>query len=51
MSGNGYLLAAYGATWAIHIAYILYLGARARRIAEEVKELERTSQSAGDETR
>ncbi len=51
MNPNMFLLAAYGVTWAIHLAYILYLSARARRLAAEVKELQRTSQNPGDETR
>ncbi len=51
MNSNHYLFAAYAVTWLIHIAYILYLGARARRTAAEVRELQRTSQPASDETR
>jgi len=38
-----YLWAAYIATWAIHIGYLLYLSARARRIRQEAEELERSS--------
>lgn len=34
-----YLWAAYIATWAIHIGYLLYLSARARRIRQEAEEL------------
>jgi CcmD family protein len=41
---NKFLMAAYIVTWVIHIGYILYLGARTRRVSEELKELEATSQ-------
>ena len=51
MNATTYLLTAYAATWLIHIGYILYLGSRARRLADDVKELARTSQDPGDETR
>ncbi|HEX6878921.1 MAG TPA: hypothetical protein VF135_01030 [Terriglobales bacterium] len=36
-----YLWAAYIATWVIHIAYLLYLSARARRIRQEAEDLKR----------
>lgn len=36
-----YLWAAYIATWAIHIIYLLYLNARAKRIREEAEELKK----------
>ncbi len=38
-----YLWAAYIATWAIHIGYLLYLSARARRIRQEAEELKKPS--------
>ncbi len=38
-----YLWAAYIATWVIHIGYLLYLSARARRIRQEVEELKRSN--------
>jgi len=43
MSSNGYLLAAFVVTWAIHIAYILYLGSRAKRLEQDITELLRPS--------
>ena len=36
-----FLYLAYGATWTIHILYILYLTGRYRRVREERKELEK----------
>jgi CcmD family protein len=48
---NKYLMAAYIVTWVIHNGYILYLGARTRRVAEELKELESTSQHRSSESR
>ncbi len=36
-----YLWAAYIATWVIHIAYLIYLSARARRIRQEAEDLKR----------
>ena len=47
---NRFLMAAYIVTWAIHIGYILYLGARTRRVSEDLKELA-TSQRDPNETR
>ncbi len=38
-----YLWAAYIATWAIHIGYLLYLSARAKRIRQEAEELNKSS--------
>jgi CcmD family protein len=43
MKGNGYLMAAYIVTWVIHIGYILYLGSRARRLQQDIDELNRVS--------
>jgi hypothetical protein len=37
-----YMWAAYIATWVIHIAYLLYLNARARRIRAEAEELKKS---------
>jgi CcmD family protein len=36
-----FLYLAYGATWAIHVLYILYLNGRFRRLRDELKDLER----------
>ncbi len=36
-----YMWAAYITTWVIHIAYLLYLSARAKRVREEAEELKR----------
>ncbi len=44
MRSNNFLMAAYVVTWVIHIGYILYLGARTRRVSEDLRELETTSQ-------
>ena len=37
-----YLWAAYIATWAIHIGYLLYLSARAGRLRKEAEELRKS---------
>ncbi len=34
-----YLWAAYLVTWGIHIAYLLYLNSRAKRLRQEAEEL------------
>jgi CcmD family protein len=34
-----HLFLAYAATWVIHIAYLLYLGAKAKKLQEEAREL------------
>ena len=44
MSSNKFLLAAYVVTWAIHIGYILYLGARAKAVERDIQELKASSQ-------
>ena len=36
-----YMWAAYIATWAIHIAYLLYLNSRARRVRQEAEDLKK----------
>ena len=36
-----YLYAAYIATWAIHIAYIVHLSRRYKRLRSEIQELKR----------
>lgn len=33
------LYIAYAATWVIHIGYLLFLGAKARKLREEAREL------------
>ena len=45
---NKFLMAAYIVTWAIHIGYILYLGARANRVSEDLKELEPSQRPSGE---
>ena len=37
-----YMWAAYIATWAIHIGYLLYLSARGKRIRQEAEELKKS---------
>ena len=49
MSSNKFLMAAYIVTWAIHIGYILHLGSRAKRLAQDIRELQ-LSQRSPDET-
>ena len=39
MSGNGYLFAAYAATWIIHIAYLRTIVARYSRLKREIESL------------
>ncbi len=34
------LYIAYAATWVIHIGYLLFLGAKARKLREEARELQ-----------
>ena len=36
-----YMWAAYIVTWVVHIAYLLYLTSRARRIRQEAEELKK----------
>jgi CcmD family protein len=36
---NGYLLAAYAATWLIHIGYLATLVSRYSRVKREIEEL------------
>jgi hypothetical protein len=38
-----YMWAAYIATWAIHIGYLLYLSARTGRIRQEAEEFKKSS--------
>jgi len=33
------LLIAYAATWVIHIGYLLFLGAKAKKLRQEAREL------------
>lgn len=40
MSNESYLFAAYVATWLIHLGYIAHLVSRARKIRNEVSELQ-----------
>jgi CcmD family protein len=44
MMGNGYLFAAYAATWVIHIVYLGTIVARYSRLRREIEELKRSSQ-------
>ena len=39
---NGYLIAAYAATWIIHIAYLATLVSRYSRLKREIEELKKT---------
>ena len=41
MSGNGYLFAAYAATWIIHITYLGTLVRRYHRLSREIEELKK----------
>ena len=38
---NGYLIAAYTATWIIHIAYLATLVSRYARLKHEIEDLKR----------
>jgi CcmD family protein len=49
MKSNGFLYAAYIVTWAIHFSYILYLTGRARRLREEMRDLDREAGKRGDQ--
>jgi len=42
MSGNGYLFAAYAATWIIHIAYLGTIVRRYKRLQGEIEALKKT---------
>jgi CcmD family protein len=39
---NGYLLAAYAATWIIHITYLATLVSRYTRLKREINDLKKT---------
>ena len=39
--GNGYLYAAYAATWIIHIGYLATIVARYSRLKREIEELQK----------
>ena len=41
MSNNGYLFAAYAATWIIHIAYLATIVRRYARLQREIEELKK----------
>lgn len=41
MKGNPYLVAAYVATWLIHIAYLTTLVTRYSKLRREIEELKR----------
>lgn len=38
---NGYLLAAYAATWIVHIAYLATLVSRYSRVKKEIEDLKK----------
>ena len=38
---NGYLLAAYAATWIIHIAYLAIMVSRYSRLKKEIEDLKK----------
>lgn len=48
MKSTSFLYAAYIVTWVIHFGYILYLTGRARRLREEMRDLQRESERSGD---
>ena len=41
MSGNGYLFAAYAATWIIHILYLGTIVSRYSRLKREIEDLKK----------
>ena len=41
MSGNGYLYAAYAATWIIHIGYLATIVSRYARLKGDIEELKK----------
>jgi CcmD family protein len=41
MSGNGYLFAAYAATWIIHIVYLGTIVSRYSRLKREIEDLKK----------
>jgi CcmD family protein len=41
-----HLYLAYAATWVIHIGYLLFLGAKAKKLREEARELSGTRREA-----
>ncbi|MBZ5549578.1 MAG: CcmD family protein [Acidobacteriia bacterium] len=41
MIGNGYLFAAYAATWIIHIGYLLTIVSRYSQLKREIEELKK----------
>ena len=43
---NGYLLAAYAATWIIHITYLASLVSRYARLKREIEDLKKTALSS-----
>jgi CcmD family protein len=40
------LYIAFAATWVIHIGYLLFLGAKAKKLREEARELRPSSKTA-----
>jgi hypothetical protein len=47
MKANEYLYAAYIVTWVIHCGYILYLTGLAKRLREDMRELDRDNKPSG----
>ncbi len=47
MKSTGFLYAAYIVTWAIHFGYILYLTGFARRLREDMRDLDRENKESG----
>jgi CcmD family protein len=41
MKSIGFLYTAYVATWLIHLGYVAYLVTRAKRLREDMRDLER----------
>jgi CcmD family protein len=48
MKSIGFLYAAYIVTWVIHFGYILYLSGRARRLREDMRDLDRETGQRGE---
>jgi len=46
MGGNGYLFAAYAATWITHLCYLATIVLRFSRLNREIEELKKTGDSS-----
>jgi hypothetical protein len=47
MKSNEFLYAAYFVTWAIHFGYIFYLTSLAKRLREDMRDLDRDNKPSG----